>query len=76
MRIRSLPMGSEVNDFISKNEVVYVVELNRDGQLHQLLSLAAPDHATKLVKCNHMDGLSLTAKWIKERVMNKQGDLK
>ena len=74
LRIRSLPMGPEVNDFISKNEVIHVVELNRDGQLHQLLTLAAPEHATKLKKCNHMDGLSLTAKWIKEHVMNKQGD--
>ena len=53
-----------------------MVELNRDGQLHQLLTLAAPEYATKLVKCNHMDGLSLTAKWIKERVMNEQGELK
>ncbi len=76
LRVRSLPMGPEVNEFISKNEVVYVVELNRDGQLHQLLTLAAPEFATKLVKCNHMDGLSLTAKWIKERVMKQQGESK
>ncbi len=74
LRIRSLPMGPEVTEFISKNDVVYVIELNRDGQLHQLLTLAAPEYAAKLVNCSHMDGLSLTAKWIKERVMNEQGD--
>lgn len=72
LRIRSFPMGSEVNEFLSNNEIVYVIELNRDGQLHQLLTLTAPEHATKLVKCSHMDGLALTAKWIKERIMNEE----
>lgn len=72
LRIRSLPMGSEVNEFLSNNKVVYVIELNRDGQLHQLLTLAVPEHASKLVKCSHMDGLALTAKWIKERIMNEE----
>lgn len=74
LRVRSLPMGQEVVDFIEKNDVVFVIELNRDGQLHQLITLTAPEFAGKLVSCSHMDGLSLTASWIKEQVINAQGE--
>jgi 2-oxoglutarate ferredoxin oxidoreductase subunit alpha len=45
-----------------------VVELNRDGQLHQLLSLDLPGQAASLVSLSHIDGLSLTAQWVIDRI--------
>jgi len=42
----------------------YVIELNRDGQLHQLLSLDLPERATSLISLAHLDGLALTARWV------------
>ena len=37
LRMRSLPVAPEVKDFVHAHERNYVIELNRDGQLHQIL---------------------------------------
>lgn len=64
MRIRSIPFHEEVYDFLISHDLIYIVELNRDGQLSQLLTLAAPVQAKKFRNVNKIDGLPLTAKWI------------
>jgi 2-oxoglutarate/2-oxoacid ferredoxin oxidoreductase subunit alpha len=64
MRIRSIPFATEVREFITKHERVYVIELNRDGQMKQLLTLEVPDLAHHLRPIAHVDGLPLTAKYI------------
>jgi 2-oxoglutarate ferredoxin oxidoreductase subunit alpha len=72
MRLRAIPFSDEVLEFIEKYDRTYVVEMNTDGQLYQLLQLAAPANATKLVKMNHNDGLPLTARWITESVLGQE----
>lgn len=72
LRIRSLPFAAEIRDFIDAHEEVYVVEINRDGQLHQLLTMEFSEVAYKLKKAAHMDGLPLTAKWIKNNIQAKE----
>ena len=44
LRVRSLPFGEEIEDFLNQNDQVFVVELNRDGQLHQLITLNSPQY--------------------------------
>ena len=39
MRIRSLPSNNAVREFIASHSRSYVLELNRDGQLCDILSL-------------------------------------
>ena len=68
LRIRSIPFHTEVKDFLRDHPRVYVVELNRDGQLRQLLTINNPEYATKLYKVAHTDGLPLTAKWVRESI--------
>jgi 2-oxoglutarate/2-oxoacid ferredoxin oxidoreductase subunit alpha len=63
-RVRSLPLDDAIGDFIEKHKVNYVVELNRDGQLHQLLIIKFPEFARHLISLAHLDGLPVTAKWI------------
>jgi 2-oxoglutarate ferredoxin oxidoreductase subunit alpha len=73
LRVRSLPFSSEIHDFIDAHEKVFVVEINRDGQLYQLLTMEFPDVAYKLKKAARMDGLPLPAKWIKHEILaNKE----
>lgn len=72
MRVRSIPFTQEVTDFIAANERCYVVELNRDGQLHQLLSLNHPAYATRLISVAHMDGMPLSARWIKAEITARE----
>ena len=72
LRIRALPPSHEVREFIRSNERNYVIELNRDGQLHQILSLEVPDSAMNLISLSHLDGLPLTAEWVVNQVENQE----
>lgn len=68
LRIRSIPFFDEVKEFLATHEKIYVVELNRDGQLAQLLCISYPEYAQKLIKVAHMDGLPLSASWVKNQI--------
>jgi len=70
MRLRALPINDEVRDFVAKHDRVYVVELNRDGQMHKILSTEMPDMALKLHSLAHLDGMPLTARWVVEALQS------
>ena len=72
LRLRALPVSSKVLEFIRKYERVYVIENNRDGQMHSILSLELPDRASDLVSLSHIDGLPLSAEWIKDAVLEEE----
>ncbi len=72
LRLRALPINSEVIEFIREHERVYVIEMNRDGQLHQILTLEMPDRCTTLRSLTHNDGLPLTAAWIKDALLAEE----
>ena len=66
MRLRALPINDEVKQFIADHDRVYVIEMNRDGQLHKILQVEVPEMATKLHSIAFMDGMPLTARWLVE----------
>ncbi|MFZ2097784.1 MAG: 2-oxoacid:acceptor oxidoreductase subunit alpha [Anaerolineales bacterium] len=72
LRMRSLPVVAEVVDFVHAHERNYVIELNRDGQLHQVLRLEIPDCSLQLISLSHLDGLPLTAKWVVDQIIAKE----
>ena len=68
MRLRALPINDDVKEFVKKHDKTYVIELNRDGQMHNILQSEMPEMATKLVSIAHLDGMPLTARWIVEAI--------
>lgn len=72
LRLRSLPASDQVLDFIRSHEKVYVLENNRDGQMHSILSLELPEKSQDLVSLAMIDGLPLNAEWIREAVLNEE----
>jgi 2-oxoglutarate ferredoxin oxidoreductase subunit alpha len=72
LRVRALPASEEVRRFIERHERVYVIEMNRDGQLHSILTLDAPELATRLRSIAYLDGMPLTARWVVEAIMEKE----
>jgi 2-oxoglutarate ferredoxin oxidoreductase subunit alpha len=64
LRLRAIPFTQEVTDFVRDHERVYVVEMNRDGQLFQLLSLGYANQCVKLISLAHLDGLPMTAHYV------------
>ena len=72
LRLRALPLTETVEKFIEENDVVFVVEMNHDGQLREILSIEYPALSTKLVSSTLNNGLSLTAKWIRDDILAKK----
>lgn len=72
LRLRALPINDEVRDFVARHDRVYVIELNRDGQMHGILLTEMPEMATKLISLAHMDGMPLTARWIVDAIQAKE----
>jgi len=68
MRVRAIPFSQEVEDFIHQHARNYVVEMNRDGQLHQLLTLEYPDRAMNMISVAYTDGLPMTARKVRETI--------
>jgi 2-oxoglutarate/2-oxoacid ferredoxin oxidoreductase subunit alpha len=69
MRVRAFPFSPEVDEFVNKYDQIFVVEMNRDGQLHQLLSLDYPEHVMKLKSVAFGDGMPASAKWVREGIL-------
>ena len=72
LRLRALPLADSARDFIAAHKRSYVVELNSDAQMCQLLRLHAPELATSIKPCNHNDGMPLTAAWITAALLEKE----
>jgi 2-oxoglutarate ferredoxin oxidoreductase subunit alpha len=70
LRLRSLPIGAEVRDWILRHERIYVVEQNRDGQLRTILRDEFPEEAGRFVSILQYDGLPLDATTVVEGVLS------
>jgi 2-oxoglutarate ferredoxin oxidoreductase subunit alpha len=68
LRLRAIPFTQEVTDFVRDHERLYVVEMNRDGQVNQLLSLAYANQCVKLTSLARLDGLPMTARYVEENI--------
>ncbi|MBT3321418.1 MAG: 2-oxoacid:acceptor oxidoreductase subunit alpha [Anaerolineae bacterium] len=69
LRLRALPITETVENFIKENDEIYIVEMNHDGQLRDILRTNLPAESTKLFSSTLNNGFSLTAKWIKEDIL-------
>ena len=69
LRVRGLPFSAEVDEFIRMHDQIGVVEMNRDGQLHQLLTIAYPEAALKLRSVAYGDGMPASARWVREGLL-------
>jgi 2-oxoglutarate ferredoxin oxidoreductase subunit alpha len=70
--MRAVPFTDEVGEFIRQHTHTYVVEMNRDGQLNQLLILDYPQEATRLRSIAFTDGLPLTAQFVREAILAQE----
>jgi 2-oxoglutarate ferredoxin oxidoreductase subunit alpha len=57
-----------VSDFVGAHDTIFVVEMNSDAQLRQLVQLHVPAHDLRILAANKGDGLPLTARWITQHV--------
>ncbi|MEX1247687.1 MAG: 2-oxoacid:acceptor oxidoreductase subunit alpha [Anaerolineales bacterium] len=72
LRLRAVPFTSQVREFIAGHKKIYVVEMNRDGQMHKLLQLEYPQLTAKLHSIPKHDGLPLNARWVKQAIQAEE----
>ncbi len=68
MRLKALPINQTVRDFVAKHDRVYVIEMNRDGQMHTILRDEMPEMNMKMISIAHQDGMPLTAEYLIDRI--------
>lgn len=61
LRIRAFPFNHEVQAFMDQHEQVFVVEMNRDGQMRTLLMAECEIDPKKMPSIRRYDGMSITA---------------
>jgi 2-oxoglutarate ferredoxin oxidoreductase subunit alpha len=69
MRLRGVPFSPDVEAFIRAHHRTYVIEMNTDGQMRQLLQIEVPDQAGKLRSLTINNGLPMSARWVTEALL-------
>jgi 2-oxoglutarate ferredoxin oxidoreductase subunit alpha len=64
LRLRAFPFPESVNQFIAAHDKVFVVEQNRDAQMHSMLVNELDIDPARLVRVLHYDGTPITARFI------------
>jgi pyruvate/2-oxoacid:ferredoxin oxidoreductase alpha subunit len=71
LRLRALPFNDQVAQFVNKYDQVFVVEMNRDGQMNQILTIEYPQRAPYFKSVAYGDGMPASAKWVREGILAK-----
>jgi 2-oxoglutarate ferredoxin oxidoreductase subunit alpha len=71
MRLRAFPFPPSVKEFILAHPTVFVVEQNRDAQMHTLLVTELEIDPARLVKVLHYDGTPITERFISQFIRDK-----
>ncbi|MDP1953687.1 MAG: 2-oxoacid:acceptor oxidoreductase subunit alpha [Polaromonas sp.] len=71
MRLRAFPFAASVAQFIADHDKVFVVEQNRDAQMHCLLVNELDVDPARLVRVLHFDGTPITARFITGAIRQK-----
>jgi 2-oxoglutarate ferredoxin oxidoreductase subunit alpha len=72
LRLRAIPFADEVREFVKNQDKIFVVELNRDGQLYEELIIAMPDLAMKFVSVAFSDGMPPAARRVVQEILSKE----
>jgi 2-oxoglutarate ferredoxin oxidoreductase subunit alpha len=72
IRVKALPLESTLTEFVNAHKRVYVIELNMQGQMCSLIRLHMPERAADIRSIANLDGLPLTAKWVKANILEQE----
>ena len=71
MRLRAFPFPASVGRFIAEHDQVFVVEQNRDAQMHSLLVNELDVDPARLVRVLHFDGTPITGRFIVQAIAKR-----
>ncbi len=65
-------MEETLTEFVNKHKRLYVVELSADAQLRSLVRLHIPERAADMRSVAHLDGLPMTAAYVRDGIMKQE----
>jgi 2-oxoglutarate ferredoxin oxidoreductase subunit alpha len=68
MLIRALPLTSEVTEFMTEHDTIYLVEQNRDAQMAAIIKDEHPELGVKIVSILIYNGLPVTPKEVVSQI--------
>ena len=71
LRLRAFPFPDAVAEFIAAHDTVFVVEQNRDAQMHSLLVNELDIDPARLARVLHYDGTPITARFIASAIAKR-----
>ncbi len=71
--IRALPPAEEIREFLAAQDVVYLIEQNRDAQMAQILKAEWPELGPKILSVLIYDGLPVTAGAVVKQIQELRG---
>lgn len=72
MRIRAFPFSPAVEEFLAEHDQNYIVEQNRDGQLHRMLILETGIEKRRVTSVTSYNGLPLSAHHVRSGIERKR----
>ena len=69
LRLRALPLTEDVEAFVSEHEQIYVVEQNHDGQVADIIRLAAGAETARIKSILHYTGHAIDARFITDQLV-------
>jgi 2-oxoglutarate ferredoxin oxidoreductase subunit alpha len=72
LRLRAMPIGEEVRDFVRTHRLVCVVEQNRDAQVASILRLEMPERASVIRSVLHYSGLPIDAQSVIDGITEQE----
>lgn len=73
LRLRALPLTSEVREFFEAHERVYVIEQNRDAQVERIIRQELRGFESKSRSICHYDGMPIDARSIVDKILPQEG---
>ncbi|MCO4772609.1 MAG: 2-oxoacid:acceptor oxidoreductase subunit alpha [Deltaproteobacteria bacterium] len=72
MRVRAFPFSPAVEEFLREHDDNYIVEQNRDGQLHRMLLLETDIEKKPITSVTSYNGLPLSAHHVRSGIERKR----
>jgi len=73
LRLRGYPFSPDVDEFVGRYDRIYVVEQNRDAQMHSLLRMDGPPGIiARLRPVLHYNGLPIDARSVSEGILKQE----
>lgn len=72
LRIKAIPLGDEIRDFVKRMKRVYVVEQNRDGQMCDIVRLLVWRDCNRVRSVRHYNGLPIDARSVTDEILSQE----